>query len=61
FYRQLEIRGFKKETGAKNKLFFMGIGLQKLQWHLNFDERVSKGVSEPTTKNNITPMTRKKL
>ncbi|QLI78221.1 phage/plasmid primase, P4 family [Bacillus pumilus] len=61
FYRQLEIRGFKKETGAKNKLFFMGIGLQKLQGHLNFDERVSKGVSEPTTKNNITPMTRKKL
>ncbi|WP_418910974.1 phage/plasmid primase, P4 family [Bacillus subtilis] len=61
FYRQLEIRGFKKEVGAKNKLFFFGIGLQKFQSHLNFDDRVSKRVSESTAKNNVTPMTRKKL
>ncbi len=61
FYRQLEIRGFKKEVGAKNKLFFFGIGLQKFQSHLNFDDGVSKRVSESTAKNNVTPMTRKKL
>ncbi|MCY8509755.1 phage/plasmid primase, P4 family [Bacillus mojavensis] len=61
FYRQLEIRGFKKEVGAKNKLFFFGIGLQKFQSHLNFDDGVSKRVSESTAKNNVTTMTRKKL
>ncbi|KAF1681256.1 phage/plasmid primase, P4 family [Bacillus sp. SKDU12] len=61
FYRQLEIRGFKKEVGAKNKLFFFGIGLQKFQSHLNFDDGVSKRVSESTAKNNVTPMKRKKL
>ncbi|QPF46854.1 phage/plasmid primase, P4 family [Bacillus subtilis] len=61
FYRQLEIRGFKKEVGAKNKLFFFGVGLQKFQSHLNFDDGVSKRVSESTAKNNVTPMTRKKL
>ncbi|MGM0747111.1 MAG: phage/plasmid primase, P4 family [Bacillota bacterium] len=61
FYRQLEIRGYKKEVGAKNRLFFFGIGLQKMQGHLNFDNGVSKRVSEPSEKNNVTPMTRKKL
>lgn len=46
FYRQIEIRGFKKENGAKNKVFFYGIGLNKYQSHLNFSERVNEGVNE---------------
>ncbi|MCT6924593.1 phage/plasmid primase, P4 family [Metasolibacillus sp.] len=41
FYRMLETKGFKKERGAKNKNFFLGITLQ---------ERASKWVTEESSK-----------
>lgn len=35
FYRQLVTRGFKKERGTANKIFFYGIGLKKEQSYLS--------------------------
>ncbi|MGW8890402.1 phage/plasmid primase, P4 family [Bacillus subtilis] len=64
FYRQIEIRGFKKENGAKNKVFFYGIGLNKYQSHLNFSERVNEGVNESNASSDskkVTSINRKKL
>ncbi|MEC2219682.1 phage/plasmid primase, P4 family, partial [Bacillus subtilis] len=64
FYRQIEIRGFKKENGAKNKVFFYGIGLNKYQSHLNFSERVNEGVNESNANSDskkVTSINRKKL
>ncbi|MED3513083.1 phage/plasmid primase, P4 family [Bacillus subtilis] len=64
FYRQIEIRGFKKENGAKNKVFFYGIGLNKYQSHLNFSERVNEGVNESNANSDskkVASINRKKL
>ncbi|EFV70127.1 Gp60 protein [Bacillus sp. BT1B_CT2] len=67
FYRQIEIRGFKKENGAKNKVFFYGIGLNKFQGYLNFDSGVNenqKRVNEAKSKNDekkVTQINRKRL
>ena len=64
FYRQIEIRGFKKENGAKNKVFFYGIGLNKYQSHLNFSERINEGVNESNANSDskkVTSINRKKL
>ncbi|UKS40563.1 phage/plasmid primase, P4 family [Bacillus sp. Man122] len=64
FYRQIEIRGFKKENGAENKVFFYGIGLNKYQSHLNFSERVNEGVNESNANSDskkVASINRKKL
>ncbi|HDR7391248.1 TPA: DNA primase [Bacillus toyonensis] len=54
FYRQLEIRGFKKEKGTGNKNFILGITLNKLAGSNLFS-------TENEDKNNVTPINRKKL
>ncbi|MCU4862542.1 phage/plasmid primase, P4 family [Bacillus cereus] len=54
FYRQLEIRGFKKEKGTANKNFILGITLNKLAGSNLFS-------TENEDKNNVTPIKRKKL
>ncbi|WP_350300619.1 phage/plasmid primase, P4 family [Peribacillus frigoritolerans] len=67
FYRQLEIRGFKKEKGAKNKNFIHGITLNQYAgagFLPDDEERVTKGVTKQTQKSNpnkVTHITRKKL
>jgi putative DNA primase/helicase len=62
FYRQLETRGFKKEPGAKNRLYFHGIGLQENPW-IKIEDGVSEGVSENelTNPSKVTSFNRKKL
>ncbi|SLB09483.1 bacteriophage protein [Mycobacteroides abscessus subsp. massiliense] len=53
FYRQLEIRGYKKGKGAKNRTYIYGITLNQYA-----------GVTESTSKSNpkkVTPINRKKL
>ncbi|WP_212958786.1 phage/plasmid primase, P4 family [Bacillus sanguinis] len=54
FYRQLEVRGFKKEKGTGNKNFVIGITLNKLAGSNLFS-------TENEDKNNVTPINRKKL
>ncbi|MED2983866.1 phage/plasmid primase, P4 family [Bacillus thuringiensis] len=54
FYRQLEVRGFKKEKGTGNKNFILGITLNKLAGSNLFS-------TEDEDKNNVTPINRKKL
>lgn len=54
FYRQLEIRGFKKEKGTGNKNFILGITLNKLAGSNLFS-------TENEDKNNVTSINRKKL
>ncbi|MDA1773299.1 phage/plasmid primase, P4 family [Bacillus cereus] len=54
FYRQLEVRGFKKEKGTGNKNFIIGITLNKLAGSNLFS-------TENEDKNNVTPINRKKL
>ncbi|MGE6344107.1 phage/plasmid primase, P4 family [Bacillus mycoides] len=54
FYRQLEVRGFKKEKGTGNKNFILGITLNKLASSNLFS-------TENEDKNNVTPINRKKL
>ncbi|OOR06470.1 DNA primase [Bacillus mycoides] len=54
FYRQLEVRGFKKEKGTGNKNFILGITLNKLAGSNLFS-------TENEDKNNVTPINRKKL
>ncbi|MEC0497466.1 DNA primase family protein, partial [Bacillus glycinifermentans] len=67
FYRQLEIRGFKKAKGAKNKTFIHGITLNQYaggSFLKNNDRRVTERVTEITTKSNpdkVTSINRKKL
>ncbi|WP_445505795.1 phage/plasmid primase, P4 family [Niallia sp. 03091] len=67
FYRQLEIRGYKKEKGSKNKTFFHGLTLNQLagaNLFQNHDDGVTEGVTEISSKsnpNNVTPINRKKL
>jgi putative DNA primase/helicase len=67
FYRQLEIRGFKKEKGAKNKNFIHGITLNQYAGagFLSGDEEgVTNGVTKQTQKSNpnkVTSINRKKL
>lgn len=56
FYRQLEIRGFKKENGAKNKVFFYGITLNEFAGSNLFSSANQKEESEK-----VTPINRKKL
>lgn len=55
FYRQLEIRGFKKEKGSKNKTFIMGMTLNSHASASLFSTDDKKEES------NITPMNRKKI
>ncbi|WHY75725.1 phage/plasmid primase, P4 family [Neobacillus sp. WH10] len=54
FYRQLEVRGFKKEKGAKNKTFFHGITLNQFAGANLFS-------TENVEKDKVTPINRKKL
>ncbi|EEM02023.1 hypothetical protein bmyco0002_56420 [Bacillus pseudomycoides] len=54
FYRQLEVRGFKKEKGTGNKNFILGITLNKLAGSNLFS-------TKDEDKNNVTPINRKKL
>jgi putative DNA primase/helicase len=53
FYRQLEVRGFKKENGAKNRVYFHGLTLN--QYGSNLFS------SEEEEKSKITPINRKKM
>ncbi|MGE6380013.1 DNA primase family protein, partial [Peribacillus muralis] len=67
FYRQLEIRGFKKEKGAKNKNFIHGITLNQYAgagFLQDDDEGVKNRVKKLPQKNdsnNVTSINRKKL
>ncbi|MFI8492197.1 phage/plasmid primase, P4 family [Peribacillus butanolivorans] len=70
FYRQLEIRGFKKEKGAKNKTFLLGMTLNQYSGVGFFQDdpaRVTenpKRVTELSSKSNpekVTPINRKRL
>ncbi len=67
FYRQLEIRGFKKEKGAKNKNFIHGITLNQYAgagFLSDGEEGVTNRVTNQTPKSNpnkVTPINRKKL
>ncbi|MES5944857.1 MULTISPECIES: phage/plasmid primase, P4 family [Bacillus cereus group] len=54
FYRQLEVRGFKKEKGTGNKNFILGITLNKLAASNLFS-------TENEDENKVTPINRKKL
>ncbi|ASN71416.1 phage/plasmid primase, P4 family [Bacillus toyonensis] len=54
FYRQLEVRGFKKEKGTGNKNFILGITLNKLAGSNLFS-------NENEDKNNVTSINRKKV
>ncbi|HFJ9284827.1 TPA: phage/plasmid primase, P4 family [Bacillus toyonensis] len=54
FYRQLEVRGFKKEKGTGNKNFILGITLNKLAGSNLFS-------TENEDENKVTPINRKKL
>jgi putative DNA primase/helicase len=63
FYRQLEIRGFKKENGAKNKVFFHGITLNQFS-NGGFFQNEEDGVNERVNENeekNVNSSNRKKL
>ncbi|MEH7218749.1 primase-like DNA-binding domain-containing protein, partial [Bacillus toyonensis] len=55
FYRQLEIRGFKKEKGSKNKTFIHGMTLNEFAGASLFSGE------EKEEKDNITPIKRKKV
>lgn len=55
FYRQLEIRGFKKEKGSKNKTFIHGMTLNEFAGASLFSGE------EKEERNNITPINRKKV
>ncbi|GIN74003.1 hypothetical protein J14TS2_44780 [Bacillus sp. J14TS2] len=63
FYRAIETRGFKKFNGAKNRVFFSGIGLSRLK----NESWVNEGVNEQEenekfiNQNNVTEINRKKL
>ncbi|MDO3660740.1 phage/plasmid primase, P4 family [Bacillus sp. C28GYM-DRY-1] len=64
FYRQLEIRGFKKEKGAKNKTFIHGLTLNKYAGGSFEEWRVTERVTESHNKsnpNNVTSINRKRL
>ncbi len=67
FYRQLEVRGYKKEKGAKNKTFFYGLTLNQFAGSNLFQNNnvgVTEGVTEISSKsnpNNVTTINRKKL
>ncbi|WP_423408047.1 phage/plasmid primase, P4 family [Heyndrickxia sp. MSNUG] len=66
FYRQLESRGFKKGNGAKNKIYFFGIGLQSNPGFSDADgvnERVNELSKDEEFINphNVTSINRKKL
>ncbi|MGM2787488.1 phage/plasmid primase, P4 family [Bacillus cereus group sp. Bce018] len=55
FYRQLEVRGYKKEKGAKNKTFIYGITLNEFAGANLFSD------AEKEENSNITPINRKKV
>ncbi|MEH7105724.1 phage/plasmid primase, P4 family [Bacillus velezensis] len=65
FYRQLEIRGFKKYRGNYNKNYFDGIGLIKenrdLYKQLNLFKHDQNKSDLKSNKNNVTSIQRKKL
>ncbi|WP_430482782.1 phage/plasmid primase, P4 family [Rossellomorea marisflavi] len=54
FYRQMEIRGYKKEKGSKNKTFIHGITLNQYAGSSLFTDSDAE-------KANVTPVNRKKL
>ncbi|HGH7178525.1 TPA: phage/plasmid primase, P4 family [Bacillus luti] len=55
FYRQLEVRGYKKEKGSKNKTYIHGITLNEFAGASLFSGEEKEG------KDNITPIKRKKV
>ncbi|EMY5504768.1 DNA primase [Bacillus wiedmannii] len=55
FYRQLEIRGFKKEKGAKNRTFIIGMTLN------NHASASLFSTDDKKEESNITPINRKKI
>ncbi|OIR59868.1 DNA primase [Bacillus sp. FMQ74] len=65
FYRQLEIRGFKKYRGNYNKNYFDGIGLIKenrdLYKQLNLFKHDQNKSDLKSNKNNVTSIQRKRL
>ncbi|UED76080.1 phage/plasmid primase, P4 family [Brevibacillus sp. DP1.3A] len=62
FYRALESRGYKKGNGAKNKVYFLELGLKRENWDL-----VGDGVNERVNENQfinpekVVPINRQKL
>ncbi|MGE6379965.1 DNA primase family protein, partial [Peribacillus muralis] len=70
FYRQMEVRGFKKENGAKNKVYIHGLTLSQYSgggFLSTLDDEVNKDVNKDNEANSIkdsnkvTPINRKKL
>lgn len=47
FYRMLESKGFKKKTGAKNKVYIHGIGMDDNR--MKYIDQFADGVTEPIT------------
>ncbi|SDC07307.1 phage/plasmid primase, P4 family [Shouchella lonarensis] len=52
FYRMLEMRGFKKERGNYNKMYFYGIGLKKDYIQLVRDQKSNTKKEKSNTKSN---------
>ncbi|KEP27255.1 phage/plasmid primase, P4 family [Bacillus zhangzhouensis] len=63
FYRQLEVRGFKKENGTKNKVYFKGLTLNQYAGHnlLSGVNEEAKGVNKVNQPKEDKPAIRKKL
>jgi putative DNA primase/helicase len=65
FYRQMEVRGYKKEKGAKNKTYILGITLNQFAGANLFDgeDGVTERVTEKSFDNpsKVTSINRKKL
>ncbi|MBU8574956.1 phage/plasmid primase, P4 family [Bacillus pumilus] len=63
FYRQLEVRGFKKENGAKNKVYFKGLTLNQYAGHnlLSGVNEEAKGVNKVNQPKEDKAAIRKKL
>ncbi|WP_111292173.1 phage/plasmid primase, P4 family [Bacillus safensis] len=63
FYRQLEVRGFKKENGAKNKVYFKGLTLNQYAGHnlLSGVNEKAEGVNKVNQPKEDEPAIRKKL
>lgn len=63
FYRQLEVRGFKKSKGAKNKTFFHGITLNQFAGANLFQEQENeaKGDEKFSNPEKVTNINRKRL
>lgn len=61
FYRQLEIRGFKKKNGTQNKVYVFGISLNDLAKYVNGQEKVNERVNELKEEKVVSSINRKRI